>query len=58
MDRKKIAILGAGQRGRMFAQLIADSSNAVVAAVAEPREPYRQRLADEMKLPATAVFSD
>ena len=58
MEKKKIAILGCGGRGHMFGQLIAASPNAVVAAVAEPRESYRQIAATDFHVPADAVFSD
>jgi predicted dehydrogenase len=58
MDRKKIAILGAGGRGQMFARLIADSPRGEVCAVAEPRQEYRDGTARDYKLPPGAVFKD
>jgi predicted dehydrogenase len=58
MTKKKIAILGAGHRGQLYAHMIAESTNAIVAAVAEPREAYRQLVVDRCKLPTGAVFAD
>lgn len=58
MERKKIAILGVGQRGQMFADLIADSPRGEVVAIAEPRQEYRDEAVAKYKLAPSAVFKD
>src|ERR1051325_4727173 len=52
-----VAVLGAGQRGEMFGQILKRSEHlAKVTAVAEPREEYRRRFAADHSLPPEAVF--
>jgi predicted dehydrogenase len=54
-----VAILGAGGRGTLFAQIIRDLNHlGKVVAVAEQRDAYRERLAREHGLPREAVFTD
>jgi predicted dehydrogenase len=58
-DRISVAIIGAGSRGAMFADIIARIPQwASVGAVAEPRAEYRQALAARHGLPANRVFRD
>jgi predicted dehydrogenase len=51
----RVALVGAGGRGRIHARNVARSGGTVVA-VAEPRPERRERLADEFALPADARF--
>src|SRR5690349_13440122 len=51
----RYAIVGAGQRGTGYAELIAGSPGAEVVAVAEPRAHQRERLARDHGVPH--VFS-
>jgi predicted dehydrogenase len=52
-----VAIIGAGARGSMFGDLIAGMPDlGRIAAVAEPRDAYRQRFARQHGLPPAAVF--
>lgn len=54
---KTIAILGAGARGTGFAELISQHGQwGRVAAVAEPREPYRQAMVRNHGLGSNCVF--
>ena len=54
-----IAVVGAGSRGQMFADLVAGMpALARVVAVAEPRDVYRQRFARRHDLPPSMVFAD
>lgn len=54
---KTIAIIGAGGRGKVFADLAADHPHlARIAAVAEPRDSYRKRIVDEHGLAPGMVF--
>jgi predicted dehydrogenase len=52
-----VAIVGAGNRGELFANLVAAEGSRVVA-VAEPRTDYRRALAGHHGIPEQAVFSD
>jgi predicted dehydrogenase len=57
--RISVAIIGAGSRGAMFADIIAKVPQwATVGAVAEPRAEYRQALAARHGIPAGRVFTD
>ena len=59
MQSKAIAIIGAGGRGHEFAQMFHDAQpKAKVVAVAEPREGYRQRLAQQYGLAPANVMKD
>ncbi|MCL5270391.1 MAG: Gfo/Idh/MocA family oxidoreductase [bacterium] len=52
-----VAVIGAGNRGSTFAQIIRDFPQlAEVTAVAEPRQDYRERFARERGLKADMVF--
>lgn len=58
MSTKSIAIIGAGSRGRGFAEMIAQSyPKAAVTAVAEPRDDYRRDLAAANNIPAERTFA-
>jgi predicted dehydrogenase len=53
-----VAVLGAGTRGRLFAELLAELPHlAQVVAVAEPRAAYRDDFAARHGLPACQVFN-
>jgi predicted dehydrogenase len=55
----KVAVLGAGQRGEMFADLLAEQPHlAKVVAVAEPREAYRKEFAEKHRLSPDNVYED
>jgi predicted dehydrogenase len=55
---KTIAILGAGQRGSMFASYMRDFAHlGKVVAVAEPKDDYRQAIIDQANVPANRVFN-
>jgi predicted dehydrogenase len=55
----RVAIIGAGNRGELFGDLIAGMPElGRVAAVAEPRDAYRDRFAARHDLPKSAVFRD
>ena len=59
--KKKVSliILGAGGRGTIYANLAKVMSDKVkVVAVAEPREFFRNRIAEDHKLPKKHVFND
>jgi predicted dehydrogenase len=50
-------VLGAGERGSIFGDLLAElATRAEVVAVAEPRAEHRERFAARHDLPAEAVF--
>jgi predicted dehydrogenase len=54
-----VAIIGAGARGQMFGDLVAGMPDlGRIAAVAEPRDAYRQRFAKQHGIPQSAVFRD
>jgi predicted dehydrogenase len=54
-----IAVIGAGSRGSMFADLVAGlPDRGRIVAVAEPRDAYREGFARRHRLGAAAVFSD
>lgn len=54
-----IALIGAGDRGRLFSRMIADlPGRARIVAVAEPRQPYRDFIADQHNIPASSCFND
>ncbi|OQO94741.1 oxidoreductase [Saccharomonospora piscinae] len=53
-----IAIIGAGVRGRTYADRAAATGRATVTAVADPRPHARDTLAAEHAVPAAAVFDD
>ena len=54
-----LAVAGAGGRGSGYARIAAElPDRARVVAVAEPRDVYRQRLADTHDIPAGQVFTD
>jgi predicted dehydrogenase len=56
--RPTLAVIGAGSRGSGYATWVtAHPDRARVVAVAEPREHYRQTLADEHNLPPERVFT-
>lgn len=53
----RVAVLGAGTRGAIFGEILADFPHlARVAAVAEPRDAYREAFAARHGLDATQVF--
>jgi predicted dehydrogenase len=55
---KTIAILGAGARGNLFADLIRRFGHlGKVVAVAEPRDDYRRSLAEQHQIPSDGVFA-
>lgn len=55
----RLAVVGAGGRGSGYARFAEQlPERARVVAVAEPRDVYRQRLADKHGIPAGHVFSD
>lgn len=54
---KRIGIIGAGARGRLFADLVKEYPHlGTVVAVAEPRAEYRNGLASDFGLPKNRVF--
>ncbi len=53
-----LIIVGAGDRGTMYAQCAADHPRVKVVGVAEPREFYRDRIAKMHDIPAENVFTD
>lgn len=54
-----LAVVGAGGRGSGYARFAEElPDRAKVVAVAEPRDVYRQRLADTHHIPADQVFTD
>ncbi|OHD74705.1 MAG: hypothetical protein A2177_11975 [Spirochaetes bacterium RBG_13_68_11] len=54
-----VAIIGAGARGQTFGDLLAGMPDlGRIAAVAEPRDAYRQRFAQRHAIPKCAVFRD
>jgi predicted dehydrogenase len=53
-----IAVVGAGNRGRQYANLAVATGRARVVAVAEPSATRRDAAAREYGLPAEAVFED
>ncbi len=54
-----VAVIGAGSRGEMFGNLVADMPElGRIVAVAEPRDAYRERFARRHRLDASAVFPD
>lgn len=56
---KRIALIGAGDRGRLFSNMIADlPDRARIVAVAEPRQPYRAFIAGQHNIPASHCFND
>ena len=58
LDRPlRVAVVGAGARGAMYAALAAETGAAVVA-VAEPRERQRDLVAGAHGIPADGVFAD
>ena len=59
MEPITVAIVGAGSRGSAYARLaVAGSTRAKVVAIAEPREEYRRRLAEEVGVDASRQFTD
>ena len=59
MSKKKVLIVGAGSRGGLYAECLkAHSDRVQVVGIAEPREQWRQRFAQEHNLPKENVFSD
>ncbi len=59
MTPKQIAILGAGGRGRGFAHMFHNAyPKAQVAAVAEPRDEYRQEVVKRYGVPADRALRD
>ncbi len=59
MTPKTIAIIGAGNRGNMFAMLVEKFSTlGKVVAVADPREPYRKGLAETYGVKPDMMFVD
>jgi len=55
---KKIAIIGAGNRGKdVYANLIKESENLKVTAVAEPKTNRREQLAEEHNIPPKYQFN-
>lgn len=54
----RVAVLGAGTRGRLFGEILAELPHlARVVAVAEPRAPYRDDFAARFGLSAGQVFN-
>lgn len=53
-----IAVIGAGIRGRMFAQAVAQNQNASLAAVCDPRAETRTAVAHRHQIPAFASVAD
>ena len=59
MKPVKVLIIGGGSRGTGYGEYIADhADDAQVVGVAEPRDFYRQRIAEQHKIPPENVFSD
>jgi predicted dehydrogenase len=59
MAAVSVLVVGAGSRGSGYAGYIAQHpAQAQVVGVAEPRPFYRQRLAEQHRVPATQVFAD
>jgi len=54
----RIALIGAGQRGRFYADYIHKSGRAQIVAVVEPHEQRRQAAADHLSLPEAMCFTD
>ncbi len=60
MNKLKILIVGAGDRGSVYANLIQrdHTERAQVVGVVEPRDHWRTRMAEKHGIPAQNVFSD
>lgn len=60
MAKQKIIIIGAGSRGQGYAQILKQSHEhqAEVVAVAEPRKPWRDPLAQAWNLPENRQYRD
>lgn len=58
MDRVALAVVGAGNRGRQYAELAVRTGRARVVAVAEPVAARREAFRVTHGLPADAVFDD
>lgn len=59
MNPAKLVILGAGDRGSTYAKYALEHPNRVqIIGVAESREYYRERMAQEHSIPPENVFSD
>ncbi len=59
MEPVTLLIIGAGGRGFDYARYVKDHPDqARIVGVAEPREPYRNRMAAEHGIPAGDVFAD
>ncbi len=56
--RLRVALLGAGNRGRIYADLIASRSDGqlAVVAIAEPRRPWREATATDHNVAPTGCF--
>lgn len=54
----KIALIGAGQRGRVYANYIAEKHYAEIAAVVEPDAARRQAAARQLGVPEQNCFAD
>jgi len=55
----KILIIGAGERGRAYADYVAEHPDeGILVGVAEPRDYQRERMAQRHKIPTARVFRD
>lgn len=53
-----LIVAGGGDRGTAYSRLAADNPSAKVVGVAEPRDSYRNRIAEMHGIPAENVFTD
>jgi len=58
MSRLRIAVIGAGHLGRIHAKLLSQVEGAKLAAICDPREAARDRVAGEFGVPAYADYRD
>ena len=59
MSTRTVLMIGAGSRGTIYADLLRQCGDRVrVVGVAEPRDPWRERMAAEYDLSAENVFRD
>ena len=54
---KKIAIIGFGSRGQMFARIIKQQNNAELVAIAEPGENSRKKASIEFGVPESTCYA-
>lgn len=57
ISKKKVAVLGAGNRGKdVYGKLIKKSKNLQIAAIAEPKKNRRKKFAEEHNIPPKYQF--